>query len=123
MYKDIVVYSLSILSLILFVLYLKNKKTIKKLNKSLYLLQSDEQKIHNENFNKFLSDSRDWAFSYIEDVQNGLKKFIDNVGPEVEYYEKYGIVIEGMMPTHDKALTIISKEFKDLKTLLPEEKE
>ena len=30
----------------------------------------------NEGFVKFLSDSRDWAFAYIEEVQLVLKKFI-----------------------------------------------
>lgn len=77
--------------------------------------------IHKENFIKFLSDSREWAYAYIEDVQKGLEKFISEVEPHIEYYDEYGIVIEGMIPPHDKALKVISKEFKDLKKLLPEE--
>ena len=31
--------------------------------------------VHTQNFIKFLSDSRDWAYQYIEDVQGGIKKF------------------------------------------------
>lgn len=77
--------------------------------------------IHKENFIKFLSDSRDWAFTYIEDVQDGLEKFIQEVEPHIEYYDQYGIVIEGMIPPHDSALKTISKEFKELKKLLPQE--
>ena len=77
--------------------------------------------IHKENFIKFLSDSRDWAFTYIEDVQKGLEKFIQEVEPHIEYYDQYGLAVEGMMPPHDKALQTISKEFKELKKLLPEE--
>lgn len=81
----------------------------------------DEQEIHKENFIKFLSDSREWAFSYIEQVQGGLKKFIEEVEPQIEYYDKYGVVIEGMAPPHDFALKKISIELKELKKLLPEE--
>jgi len=80
-----------------------------------------EQDIHKENFIKFLSDSREWAFGYIEEVQSGLKKFIEEVEPQLEYYNNYGIVVEGMVPPHDFALKKISKEFNDLKKLLPED--
>lgn len=80
-----------------------------------------EDDIHKENFIKFLSDSREWAYKYIEDVQAGLKKFVDEVEPQLEYYNQYGIVIEGMVPPHDFALKKISKEFEDLKKLLPED--
>jgi len=84
------------------------------------LPKSDEE-IHNENFIKFLSDSRDWAFKYIEDVQNGLSSFIKEVEPQIEHYKKYGGAVEGMMPPHDFALKKISKEFEELKKLLPKE--
>jgi len=80
-----------------------------------------EDEIHKENFIKFLSDSRDWAFDYIEEVQIGLNKFIKEVEPELGYYNKFGIVVEGMVAPHDKALRKISKEFEDLKKLLPED--
>lgn len=77
--------------------------------------------IHTQNFIKFLSDSRDWAFQYIEDVQGGIKKFMNEVQPQIDYYNKYGIVIEGMVPPHDFALKKISKEIDELKKFLPEE--
>ena len=80
-----------------------------------------EDDIHKENFIKFLSDSRDWAFDYIEEVQTGLNKFIKEVEPELSYYNKFGVVIEGMVPPHDKALKKISREFEELRKLLPEE--
>lgn len=76
-----------------------------------------------ESFLKFISDSRDWAFEYIEEVQVGLEKFINIVEPHIKYYDEYGIVIEGIVSTHDKALQEISKEFKELKKLLPSNKE
>lgn len=77
--------------------------------------------IHTQNFIKFLSDSRDWAFQYIEDVQGGIKKFVNEVQPQLDYYNKYGVVIEGMAPPHDFALKKISKEIDELKKFLPEE--
>jgi len=84
-------------------------------------LPSEGEKVHNESFIKFLSDSRDWAFQYIEEVQIGLRSFIEEVEPEITYYNKYGAAIEGMIPSHDKALKKISKEIDSLKKLLPEE--
>lgn len=75
----------------------------------------------NEDFLKFISDSRDWAYQYIEEVQAGLKTFIDEVGPQIEYYDKYGSAVEGMVSPHDFALKKISSEFKELKKLLPED--
>jgi hypothetical protein len=80
-----------------------------------------EEDIHKENFIKFLSDSREWAFGYIEEVQAGLKKFIEEVEPQINHYNNYGIVVDGMIPPHDFALKKISKEFEDLKKLLPED--
>lgn len=82
---------------------------------------NQDEDIHKENFIKFLSDSRDWAFDYIEEVQSGLKHFIEEVGPEIEYYNKYGVAVEGMVAPHDKALKKISQEFSNLKKLLPED--
>ena len=35
-----------------------------------------DQDIHKENFIKFLSDSRDWAFDYIESSQETIKEVI-----------------------------------------------
>jgi biopolymer transport protein ExbB/TolQ len=77
--------------------------------------------VHTQNFIKFLSDSRDWAYQYIEDVQGGIKKFMNEVEPQLDYYNKYGIVVDGMIPSHDFALKKISKEVEELKKFLPEE--
>ena len=38
---------------------------------------TSNQDEHTQNFIKFLSDSRDWAFEYIENVQRGIKKFMN----------------------------------------------
>lgn len=84
-------------------------------------LPLEGEKVHTESFIKFLSDSRDWAFQYIEEVQTGLRSFIEEVEPDITYYNKYGSAIEGMITPHDKALKKISKEIDSLKKLLPEE--
>lgn len=76
-----------------------------------------------ENFIKFLSDSREWAFEYIEQVQDGLNKFIQEVEPQLEYYNQYGIVVDGMIPPHDFALKKISKELEELKKLVPQDEQ
>jgi len=79
----------------------------------------EDMDTHKENFIKFLSDSRDWAFDYIENVQTELQKFINNVEPSLKHFDEFGIVVEGM-PLH-KDMQVISDNFKELKKLLPEE--
>lgn len=81
----------------------------------------DGEKVHKESFIKFLSESRDWAFDYIEKTQTTISKFIQEVEPEIEYYNEYGIVLEGIITPHDKALKKISKEIVELKNLLPQD--
>jgi hypothetical protein len=71
-----------------------------------------------EGFLKFLSDSRDWAFEYIENVQVGLNKFISDAGPSIEYWEKYGSVMDTPL---DINMQKISISYKELKSLLPED--
>ena len=44
-------------------------------------VSKEDQDIHKENFIKFLSDSRDWAFEYIEDVQTQLETFVRDIEP------------------------------------------
>jgi hypothetical protein len=82
-------------------------------------ITKDEQDIHRENFIKFLSDSRDWAFEYIEDVQKQLEEFIKDIEPEIMYFDEYGVV--GDAYPHYHSMKKISSAYKDLKKLLPEE--
>lgn len=42
-----------------------------------------------DGFLKFVSDSRDWAYAYIESVQEEISSFITIVGPDIEYLETY----------------------------------
>jgi hypothetical protein len=81
-------------------------------------LNSDES-VHKENFIKFLSDSRDWAYQYIEDVQAGLNSFISETAPEINYFKEYGD-LSSMAPNY-YSMKKIAEEYEKLKTLLPAE--
>jgi hypothetical protein len=81
----------------------------------------NDSDIHKENFIKFLSDSRDWAFGYIEEVQSVLNKFVSDIDPEINYFKEYGDVI-AMQPNYN-SLKKITEAFEELKQLLPKEEE
>lgn len=87
---------------------------IDKISKELDKTKPIEQ---TDGFLKFISESRDLAFSYIEEAQGGIEKFVKNAGPEIEYFNKFGDVSKGQ-PLHDSMLKI-SQEYEELKKLLP----
>jgi hypothetical protein len=71
-----------------------------------------------DGFVKFLSQSREWAFEYIENVQKALAKFSEDIDPTVEYHKKYGQVLG---PTvHTGQLDKIVLAYDELKKLMPE---
>jgi hypothetical protein len=82
-------------------------------------IKSDDS-VHKENFIKFLSESRDWAYSYIEEVQSGIGSFIGAIDSDIEHFDEYGDVISVNRPDYD-AMKRISIAYKELKKLLPEE--
>jgi predicted membrane protein len=81
---------------------------------------SSDELVHKENFIKFLSDSRDWAFTYIEDVQLVLNKFVSDIEPEIQYFKENS----GLKESHPYYFSIkkISESYEELKNLLPKEK-
>jgi hypothetical protein len=78
-----------------------------------------EKEQSNEDFLKFISDSRDWAYQYIDEVQEGLNKFIADIEPEIVYFDEYGVV--GSAYPHYYSMKKISGAYKELKALLPED--
>lgn len=80
-------------------------------------LENEKKVEDSEGFLKFISDSRDWAFSYIEQVQASLEKFDKNAGAQIRYFNQFSSLSEGQ-PLHD-ILIEISKEYEDLKKLMP----
>lgn len=127
---EIALVIMSILTLSFAVAYYLSQKQLSMIKQAAMKLIMEAESVSaedidtdRENFIKFLSDSREWAFEYIEEVQNGLKKFIEEVEPQIEYYNNYGTVVEGMIPPHDFALKKISKELENLKKLVPEDQD
>jgi len=80
-----------------------------------------DQEVHKENFVKFLSDSRDWAFAYIEEVQAGLQKFVEDIEPEINYFKEYGDIVS-MHPNY-YSMKKIAEYYDELLKLLPEIKD
>ena len=79
----------------------------------------EEEKQHEQGFLNFLNQSRDWAFDYIEKVQQELNNFVSEVDPLISHFDTYGEVISVERPDFE-SMKKISKAYKELKTLLPE---
>jgi hypothetical protein len=136
---DILLVVFTTLSTLFFISYLIVLNKFKKISKDLVKLyvdnavmqeyidiikteetiSKDDEVIDRENFIKFLSDSRDWAFEYIENVQKELQTFVSAVDPDLEYFEQYGEV--GSAYPHYDSMKRISVAYKELKSLLPKE--
>lgn len=133
MTKDVVLIILGVLTVSLSISFLAVLDQLKKANEAIAKLlvlnellnnlpkQQDlaDTDVHKESFIKFLSDSRDWAFGYIDEVQDKLKTFIDAVEPDIAHFDEYGVVASSS--PHYEPLQRISAAYKELKTLLPEE--
>lgn len=84
---------------------------------SLALLEKDKKSLEqSDEFLTFISQSRDWAFEYIEVTQDKVNNFINNAGPVIEYLEKYSppILLE------EQRLRLI-EGYKTIKDILPED--
>ena len=62
--------------------------------------------VESDGFIKFISDSRDWAFKYIEDVQKAFNDFDNKVSP--------------ILKLDDVTFKEISLAYEELKKVLPE---
>jgi hypothetical protein len=72
-----------------------------------------------EGFVRFLSESRQSAFDYIEQVQDALQDFDLQMSPIIEWSNTYGIVNGDN--AHTEALEKISLAYDKLRSVLPEE--
>jgi len=81
------------------------------------LKNTDEKKIEEtEGFLKFVSQSRDWAFQYIERVQVAIKNFQDIFHPiAVQYYE------DKEQPISQEEFGKLFEAYKKLVEELPDE--
>jgi biopolymer transport protein ExbB/TolQ len=74
-----------------------------------------------DGFVKFISQSRDWAFQYIEEVQKALTEFDEVVDPLLKWAMRFGIL--NGETAHTKILREISEAYDKLKSVLPENTE
>ena len=59
-------------------------------------MNMSEDTVHKENFIKFLSDSRDWAFEYIEQSQKTIKEVSDEL--KVKGLDNYSKKLLALLP-------------------------
>lgn len=74
-----------------------------------------------DGFVKFISQSRDWAFEYIEEVQRVLAEFDKEVGPQLQWANTYGSVTGETV--HTNTIKVISEAYDKLKSVLPKNDE
>jgi hypothetical protein len=72
-----------------------------------------------DGFLKFISQSRDWAFDYIEQVQVALLEFKKKIEPQILYAKTYGTV-SGQSP-HTIIIDRISDAYDELVKIMPED--
>ncbi len=124
--------SISLLVISNFRLRLRNKKLViqnvqEVLDKNIIAqrLKEELEKKNNveiektDGFLKFISESRDWAFKYIEDVHADFLKFKDKVEPKFEYSNKYLRFSTESAAT--KILDEIYEAYEEFKRIMPED--
>ena len=117
---------LTLLFLSLYLAQIKKNRAILANTLKLLIMQeslNSESKTDKEQadeaFLKFVSDSRDWAYQYIDEAQEGISKFITDIEPEIAYFDEYGIASSAY--PHYHSMKKISGAYKELKKLLPED--
>ena len=84
------------------------------------LVEIEQREIENtDGFVKFLSESREYAFNYIEDTQKKLVDFQKQVEPMFTWARSYGLVLGEN--AHTKIVEDIYQEYLKLKTIIPDE--
>lgn len=86
-----------------------------KLNKT--ILEHSAEK--SDGFLRFMEDSREDAYRYIEETQEAIKVFDEEIGPVVKYYKDTG---RSTTRKISELLQKISMAYDIIMTLMPEEK-
>lgn len=131
MIELVLIFVMSTFTSLFLYLYLKQRKNNKAILANTLKLLLHQQQEHeanktdkeksNEDFLKFVSDSRDWAYQYIDDVQVSISKFITDVEPEILYFDTYGDLMAAE-PNYN-SMKKISASYKELRKLLPEQED
>jgi hypothetical protein len=74
-----------------------------------------------DGFLKFIEQSRDWAFQYIEEMQSAFLKFDKEISSIQQWNETYGTVTDGGV--YSEKIKQISLAYNQLKDLLPKDTE
>jgi effector-binding domain-containing protein len=82
---------------------------------------STKQLSETDGFVKFISQSRDWAFEYIEEVQKALTEFDEEIASKLEWANTYGKVAGDTV--HTETIKTISEAYDKLKLVLPKNNE
>lgn len=130
------IFSAFILALLYIIvkLSIKNKQILAKyiqseLDKNLIKLELsrmiEEKSVlelsESDGFVKFISQSRDWAFEYIEEVQRVLAEFDETVAPQLQWANTFGSVTGETV--HTNTIKVISEAYDKLKSVLPKNDE
>lgn len=136
---DLIIYLFLIL--VIFYLVLENIKTKRKFAKAVVTLfqlyidknisdnlakekleefsvEEANNKTSQDDFIVFLTQSRQWAFDYIEQVQGAIHDFRSSAGPALEYFKEYGPVMQlptdqlfnQIIPAYDKLIDMLPKD-------------
>lgn len=112
LYIVIAVLSVAITGLLVSLIKTRSK------NKKLAARVANLDEAANESYVKFISDSRNWAYEYIETVQNKLNIFASKVEPQLNYFNTYGTAVQG---PHTILVKEFSEAYEELKTVMPQE--
>ena len=117
----VIILSLTTLCGILATFYFKKKvnEIENEIETLLQIYNSDEGKVVQESFLKFVSDSREWAYEYIENVQGQLKVFKELVEKDIKHFDEYGVV--GSAYPYHEAMQRFSSGYKIIEEMLPKE--
>jgi hypothetical protein len=96
-----------------------DKKILEKELAQTLIINPSENEVIKEDFLKFVSDSREWAYDYIEEVQKVILDFKTAVEKDIAYFDKFGIV--GSAYPHYDSMQRITAAYKELMTILPKE--
>lgn len=105
-------------------LYLETASDYELLKRAYEALNEEKMAMETEKsdgFVKFLSDSRDWAFEYIENVQGSLHDFDEKVRPVLDWAMTYGMA--NGENAHTRSIEKISEAYEELKRILPKNEE
>lgn len=88
-------------------------------NQTQEILKREAERVENsDGFLRFVSDSREWAFSYIEEVQSSVNRFKQDLEEIVSSYDK-----NGASAISEKEIEKIVLSYKDLLKILPKDEE